>query len=670
LFAQSSLAKSRSTGDAAAHIQRIREALAPLGALDALSICLKAPEGNILPVFGGDGAGIEENVACIESDDGEYRIAGAKNNQVGVKLLEAVVRATLHAIEVEKREELLLDELSANWESLEALYEISTDILRSDDIKDGLKRLLGRLVSLQDGLQAALFLGRNGRFEPVVSTLPGVSTVEANSLGQIARVLDRDRQVIILNDLCLLPDPPEFLRGAAHMAAAPITSGQETIGFVAAWRNDNLHEFDSPLLHLLEAITFQGSMLMESDRLNRKVRESELLAKEIEIASSIQQTLLLANAPRDVPDLEIAACSVPSQYIDGDFYDFFQHPNGTVDVFVGDVMGKGVAAALLGAATKSQLLRSLANLALRSGEGVPRPVDVVRRAASRVGEQLILLERFVTLYYARFDSVSKQFHYVDCGHTATMLARKSTRESLFLQGDDLPLGVVEKSNFQQHSIGYRPGDTFLLYSDGVTENRSLEGEFFGTERLAECLENWSSLGPAILVQQIRKEATRFNGSNRFSDDFTCIAVRIRIPPPAVEPTRQTENFACDVAELGRFREWLRQSGDNGLDEADAYRMELACTELFANCAAHGGQLSGHRPISVESIRYPDHVTVRLRHRGLEFDPLSIPPPSFDGSRDNGFGTYIVLRSADEACYERDADGTNVITVTFCRTTAS
>ncbi len=676
-FAPANLKEDASTP---IQILGVQDVLSSLGDLCGISVDWKTAadgtfsvlrDGKWAPFTRFEFSSLQGNLTRVQGDGGcEFLIASEATAAAMLKPVEAVLRATLHLLEVEKREELLLDELGTNWESLEALYEISTDILRSGNITDALKRLLFRLASVQEGLKAALFVTRQGLMEPLISTAPGVETLHPDQLGDIGKVM-KNRQVVMLNGLSRAPDSHACWKAATHVAAAPIVSNQSCIGFVIVWREDKCFEFTLPFSRLLEAITYQASMLMESDRLNRRVRESDLLAKEIEIASSIQQTLLLANAPKDVPGMDIAACSVPSHYIDGDFHDFLQHPNGTVDVIVGDVMGKGIAAALLGAATKNQLLRSIANLAICQEHSAPRPVDIVQRAASRVAEQLVSLERFVTLCYARFDSVSKQLLFVDCGHTSTILNRKADENCTFLQGDDLPIGVMQRFTCQQHSLEYRPGDTFLFYSDGVTENRSLNGEFFGTERLAECLQNWSSLGPALLVEQIRKEAVRFKGSPRFSDDFTCIAVRIHLDPEKRSPLISiSESFECDLRELARFREWLCESEDAAkrcLGEEEISRMELACTELFTNCAHHAQDALSTDSIAVECTVYQDHVTVQMRHKGPWFDPLSVPPPSFDGSKDSGFGTYIVLRSADEAAYEREPDGTNLTTLSFLRT---
>ncbi len=666
-------------------IRRIKASLQLLHRMAGLSVYIRSVEGIVTLIMGERqsecGAPIPEvdwsrpgkgMVFIALETGGTLLIHDNTPDQLCLRPAEAIVRATLSLFEVEKREERLLEELSASWESLEAHYEISTDALRSVNIDETLKRLLDRLVSMHSGLHGTLFVDRESLFLPLVSTETHGQAIALEQLGHLERVI-RERQTIAVTHVPDVDGADVCWRNARVVAATPVTSRQDTIGFLAVWCEEPDFEFDSAFLRLLEAIAYQASILMERDRMNRQLRDSELLAKEIEIASSIQQTLLLANTPKDVPGIEIAACSLPSQYIDGDFYDFFQHPDGTLDVIVGDVMGKGVAAALLGAATKSQVLRSLANLALRATSGAPLPVDIVRRAASRIGDQLISLDRFVTMCYARFDTKARMLHLVDCGHTSTILSRKA-KECVFLRSDDLPLGVLQPYECTQHSFPFRQGDTYLFYSDGVTESRSAEGEFFGADRLAECVEHWSSLGPALLVEQIRKEAQQFSGSQKFSDDFTCIAIRIKIGFEASQSLfSATATFPAEADELSRFRNWLRSSVgvvDPCLGEEETARMELACSELFVNCAKHKHPIPSSEFIRLETQRCQDHATVRMMHKGPVFDPLSVVPPTFDGSRDDGFGTYIVLRSADEAKYERDAEGTNVITVSFLRSDRS
>ena len=119
--------------------------------------------------------------------------------------------------------------------------------------------------------------------------------------------------------------------------------------------------------------------------------------REIKIGFEIQQTLLLDHLAMDVPGLRVAALTIPSQQIDGDFYYFYQHKNQCLDVIVADVMGKGIPAALLGAATKSHFLEALCHLIAMSGNGkLPEPKEIITLAHAEMVQHLINLQSFVT----------------------------------------------------------------------------------------------------------------------------------------------------------------------------------------------------------------------------------------------------------------------------------
>jgi len=131
----------------------------------------------------------------------------------------------------------------------------------------------------------------------------------------------------------------------------------------------------------------------------KKAREHEIY-----IASKIQRTLLLGEPPRDINGIQIAQLTIPSQKVDGDFYDFFKLDNQCFDLVVGDVMGKGIPAALLGAAIKSHFLRVLNELIrLTDKKEFPDPEKIISSVHSSMIDQLEDLETFVTLCYARFD---------------------------------------------------------------------------------------------------------------------------------------------------------------------------------------------------------------------------------------------------------------------------
>jgi sigma-B regulation protein RsbU (phosphoserine phosphatase) len=395
-------------------------------------------------------------------------------------------------------------------------------------------------------------------------------------------------------------------------------------------------------------------------------RTAELeTARKREIATGfrIQQMLLLDRPPLDVPGLHIAALTIPSQQIDGDFYDFYRHENQCLDVIVADVMGKGIAAALLGAATKSHFIEALCHLmgAARDG-GLPQPKEIVTQAHAEMVQQLIALESFVTLCYVRFDLAEKNLTLVDCGHTGLLHWHAATRACQILHGDNLPLGTRVGEIYDQLSLSFDAGDLLLLFSDGLTETRDRTGAIFGPDRLVQCVQAHGALEPRELVEAVRKAALDFSGSLLLRDDLTCVAIRVveRELPLA----RSAFDLRSDLGDLGRARRSVRDvcTGLPGAPVGDDVigQLELAVTEACSNIVKHAYHGRDDQWIRLEVEAYPDAVSMRLHHLGDPFDPSKVPPPVIDGSRDSGFGMYLMSKSVDEIRYSRDERGQNCI----------
>jgi PAS domain S-box-containing protein len=412
-----------------------------------------------------------------------------------------------------------------------------------------------------------------------------------------------------------------------------------------------------------------------SEDITERKRAQEELARareqEVEIGFKIQQTLLLDQPPRDVPGVRVAALTIPSQRIDGDFYDFFKHRDDCLDVIVGDVMGKGIPAALLGAATKSHFLQALSRLISLSSPGtLPEPKDIVTLAHSEVARQLIELESFVTVCYARFDLEKRTVDFVDCGHTTTIHFRAKTATCAMLQGQNLPLGVSEREIHEQIHVPLDSGDVLVFYSDGLTETRNHAGELFGIERLAECVRIHGHLEPEELIDRIRQAAVAFSDSETFGDDLTCVAVRIE---DRERPSWRAEmEISSDLNELARARAFIRETcrtlSGPALDDASVSQLELAVTEALSNIMRHayGGRTDQQIQIDVEA--FPDRVVLRLHHLGETFDPAAVATPAFDGTQDGGFGMYIIEQSVDNVRYYQDERGRNCISMVKNRQT--
>jgi PAS domain S-box-containing protein len=391
--------------------------------------------------------------------------------------------------------------------------------------------------------------------------------------------------------------------------------------------------------------------------------------REGRIGFRIQQMLLLTQPPTDVPGMQVAALTIPSQRIDGDFYDFFKHEHDCLDVIVADVMGKGIPAALLAAATKSNFLEALCHLmTIRADGQLPQPKEIVTLAHADMVRQLIDLESFVTASYARFDLVRRSVVLVDCGHTGMLLLRGTATRCESIHGDNLPLGIREGEVFDQRRVPFDAGDLFLFYSDGITDVRSADGEHYGFDRLAECVLRHRLLEPRALVDAIRDSAIAFGGSDRFADDLTCVAVKIVDTPMCLKHAEI--EIHSTLQDLRRARAFVReacQAAQPGLlDEDDVAGIELAVNEAASNVIKHAYHGRADQPIQLEIDIFPERVSVRLHHLGDSFDPATAPLPAFDGSRESGFGLYLMARTVDEVQYSRDDRGRNCIALVKTR----
>ncbi|MDM8541536.1 fused response regulator/phosphatase [Desulfococcaceae bacterium HSG9] len=257
--------------------------------------------------------------------------------------------------------------------------------------------------------------------------------------------------------------------------------------------------------------------------INKELDEAR--QREIGIAARIQQSLLIGTPPTDFPGLEIVALTVPSLKVDGDFYDFHPHSENCLDIMIGDVMGKGVPAALLSAGIKETWWRVIANLSGTSAS-LAQPDKIVAQMDQKLVEELMAVSSFFTLCYARFDLERRCVTVVDCGHPKTIHFHHSTQTCSEVEGLNIPMGLFENQEYKSVTVGFEPGDVFFLYSDGISEAQNLEEELYGPERIAELIQNNGELNPKKLIERIQQAISEFSEGQPFTDDVTCVAVKI------------------------------------------------------------------------------------------------------------------------------------------------
>ena len=295
----------------------------------------------------------------------------------------------------------------------------------------------------------------------------------------------------------------------------------------------------------------ESALAIQKDR-ERKIMQVK--DAEVEIAARIQRTLLVDQAQESPKEIELDALTVASNAVDGDFYGLIPYSDYEIDVLVGDVMGKGVPAALVGAALKGAFLRQSLRLIVEHQGRLPTPFELVTAVHAAVVDQLLELDRFATLQYIRFDAKALTMTYVDCGHTPFIHYDASLGLCWIIRGTNLPIGFTEEQTYHSFQIPLTVGDRILFYSDGISEASNEKKEFFGEMRLADIVRMNAALEPRELLRRILNTAMFFASSEGFKDDVTCIAVAIK--PKDIFMISKSRDFSCEMQSLTGVRSFI------------------------------------------------------------------------------------------------------------------
>lgn len=256
------------------------------------------------------------------------------------------------------------------------------------------------------------------------------------------------------------------------------------------------------LLRTLDTQARQGA--------ERRQAESRVRS-EIEIARNVQQKLFPQNTRR-LDTAAYAGRCVPAHEVGGDYFDFLDLGPGSMGFVLADVSGKGIAAALL--------MANLQGCFRSQAEG--RSPAALLRDVNRLFWNSTPLEQYATVFFARYEESSRALHYINCGHLPPVLARAAGGIDR-LEGDATVLGVFPNWDCEERVVRLDPGDTLVVFSDGVTEAGIDGGLEFGEDRLIELIKGHRDAAIDSLVDLIVEAARGYSPTQ--TDDITVIGIR-------------------------------------------------------------------------------------------------------------------------------------------------
>lgn len=383
---------------------------------------------------------------------------------------------------------------------------------------------------LSDGLHAAtiepvLFIGQGPDAEAMADDGPAPFRRTDELL---RRLLEHGRPLLVDEIVCcgrlgLTPEQQDWLTRRGTALLLPLAAHGGLLGFVAAGRKQGGEDYTSADLEILASLSEQIGVAAENIELFRDRLKKEKFEQQLTIARGIQEGLLPRELP-ETPGLEIACRIIFCLDVAGDFYDVVPLGEGRTLIATGDVSGKGMGPALLMANTQASL-RAMSSVSIPLGEEIAKLNDLLCDSTPE--------DFFITLFVMVFDPRTSLIRWVNAGHNHPLLLR-ADGTILRLEEGGLLLGVKRGAEYSEGVHRFDPGDSVLMYTDGVSEAMDAAEEEYGEQRIEELLRLSGSLGAVEAVERLENEVRSHHAGGKFEDDVTIVLCR-RIPAaPASE----------------------------------------------------------------------------------------------------------------------------------------
>lgn len=294
--------------------------------------------------------------------------------------------------------------------------------------------------------------------------------------------------------------------------AVPIISGEELLGCLNL-ESDRVRGFSDEDLEPLRTFASLVAVALDRAHFHREMIVKKRLEEELAIARRIQLSFLPATTPKFEP-YDLGGMNFPTLEVGGDYYDFIPITPTDLGVAIGDVTGKGVAAAILMASFRASLrLESRSNYAIAT---------ILQKVNDFLCESNPP-DQFVTAFYGVIDRRHNILTFSNAGHNPPFVIRDS--EAIPLDTGGLLLGSFPRVQYEEGRMELHPGDLLVLYTDGVTEARNGQGEEFGVGRLLDLVRTYRDLGATDMVRRICHEVQRFESDAFPQDDLTVSIVK-------------------------------------------------------------------------------------------------------------------------------------------------
>jgi phosphoserine phosphatase RsbU/P len=418
------------------------------------------------------------------------------------------------------------------YNSEQILASLGDEVRTIVETRPLLERVAGKIVESLHVPRVAVFLPQNGFYRPAYAL--GYDSVPSAEFRDSAATIERLRKEpeparVYLDDehswvnTELPQDERQNLAALSPQLLLPLSVKDKLLGLISLGAKRSEEPYSSGDLRLLKSVASQTALALSNAQLSAVIAEEvarrEKLNREIEIAREVQERLFPQRLP-EVAGLRYFGQCRTALGVGGDYYDFLPLPDGKLGVALGDVSGKGIAAAL----SMASLQASLRADAMRAGDDLAGLIARVNNMVYDASTE----DRYATLFYAQFDPATRRLTYVNAGHCPPILLRGADTghaiERLDKAGGTV-VGLVPDATYDQAQVDLAAGDLLVIYTDGFSEAMNPKLEEWGETRLLDAVKSCDGLPAKDAISKIMQSADAFASGAPQSDDMTLVILR-------------------------------------------------------------------------------------------------------------------------------------------------
>ena len=414
-------------------------------------------------------------------------------------------------------------------DKLRLLLDITKKISRSLDLREVLNLVMDTLGSLIPYDAAGIYVLKCSKIDapPAKANQSCVFNTEAVRGYEIDDLMELRLKmgegiighVAVSGEPVISPDvrhDPRYVNAREETRSemvAPIISNDEVIG-VFDLESDKLNAYDDDDLQVLLLLASQVAIIIEKVMLHEQLIEKKRLEGQLEVARQVQLELLPASDPK-IEGFDICAWNFSTEEVSGDYYDWVSIYEDQIGLVIADVSGKGVPAALLMAFLRASL---------RAAIHIGYAPHISMAKVNYLLWESIERNQFVTAFYGVLDASNRTLAYTNAGHNPPLVMNQDGTAH-FIERGGLPLGMFRNTRYYEYYQSIEPGQTLVLYTDGVTEANGVKGEEYGRDRLEEAVRINRHLSAKDLITAIQQDVLVWTEGRGASDDMTFFIIK-------------------------------------------------------------------------------------------------------------------------------------------------